>query len=121
MGHKPDRDKLVLLVGLAASMAGCSSNDDGQWRVCADAQGRRMPDIACEQNGSAGHVGGFGGGGGGWVFINRSSPAPAVGNFVLNSSRTGSGTGYSAPAEGISRGGFGSTAEAGGAGHGAGE
>ena len=115
MRRKPERRSLVMLAGVAATMAGCSSHDDGQWRVCADAQGRRLPDIACQQSGGYGH-----GGGGGWVFINRTYSAPPVGQVVNGGTRSAAGQAYSAPAEGIARGGFGSTGE-GGAGHGAGE
>ena len=115
MRRKPDTQSLVMLAGLAATMAGCSSHDDGQWRVCTDAQGRRLPDIACQQNGGYAH-----GGGGGWIFISRSSSAPAIGQAVSAGVRSAAGPAYSAPAEGIARGGFGSTGE-GGAGHGAGE
>ena len=116
MSRKPDRDSLVILAGLAAAMSGCSSHDDGQWRVCTDAWGRRLPDIACEQSNYYG-----GHGGGGWVFISHSSSAPPIGQVVTGATRTGSGTAYSAPATGITRGGFGGSAEEGGAGHGAGE
>lgn len=115
MSRKPDRDSLVILAGLAAAMSGCSSQDDGQWRVCTDAWGRRQPDIACQQSNY------YGGHGGGWVFISHSSSAPPVGQVVTGGTRTGSGATYSAPATGITRGGFGGSAEEGGAGHGAGE
>jgi hypothetical protein len=114
MRRKPDAHSLVILAGLAATMAGCSSHDDGQWRVCADAQGRRLPDIACQQNSGYAH------GGSGWIFISRSYAAPPVGQVITGGTRSGTGPAYSAPAQGIARGGFGSTGE-GGAGHGAGE
>jgi hypothetical protein len=114
MGRKPDRESLAVLVGLAAAMAGCSPQDDGQWRVCTDAQGRRLPDADCRPGNNYGsHAG--------WVFINRSYSAPPVGQIVATASHSTSGTTYSAPAEGITRGGFGSHGEAGGEGHGAGE
>jgi|GEM_PF-3574176 len=111
---RPERQHLVIVAGLAASMAGCSPHDDGQWRVCSDAQGRRLPDVACQQSNS----GGYHGGGGTWVFINQSSSAPAVGQPVQGAARSASGPVSFAPEEGISRGGFGSSA---GEGHGAGE
>ena len=117
MGRKPERESLVILAGLAAAMTGCSSRDDGQWRVCTDAWGRRLPDIACEQSNYYG-----GHGGGGWVFISHSSSAPPVGQIVTGAARSSATcTVFSAPASGITRGGFGGSAEEGGAGHGAGE
>lgn len=114
MRKRPERETLVLLAGLAATMAGCSSHDDGQWRVCTDAQGRRLPDFACEQNGPAYH-------GSGWVFISHASSAPPVGQVVTGGSPRAAGTVFAAPAQGITRGGFGSTGEEAGAGHGVGE
>ena len=119
-GRNPERESLVILAGLAAAMSGCSSQDDGEWRVCTDAWGRRQPDIACQQGTNGGYGGGYGGHGGGWVFISRSSSAPPVGQIVTGGSRSAAGTTYSAPAQGIARGGFGGSAEGGG-GHGAGE
>ena len=109
-----------MLVGLATAMAGCSSHDDGQWRVCTDAWGRRMPDIACE---SGNHYGSYygGHGGGGWMFISRASSAPPVGQIVTGGARQATGRAFSAPVQGITRGGFGSSAEGGGSAHGAGE
>ena len=124
MNGKPDRNRLLTLIGLAATITGCSSQDDGDWQVCTDAQGRRLPDVACQQNG---HYGGSWGSHAGWVFISRSMSAPAVGQMVsgpvtTTPTRTGStstvGKVFSAPAEGIARGGFG---HFGGFGHSAGE
>jgi hypothetical protein len=113
---------LAILLGLATAMGGCSSRDDGQWRVCTDAWARRLPDIACQQsNTNGGGYGHYGGGGGGWVFINRSSSAPPVGQIVTGGMRSASGSIYSAPAQGITRGGFGGIGERLGMGHGVGE
>ncbi len=109
MTGKPDRTRLATLVGLAVTLGGCSSHDDGQWQVCTDAQGRRLPDIACQQGS---HYGGYYGSHAGWVFISRSSSAPAVGQMVTSPIMTGPARPtrakvYAAPAEGITRGGFG--------------
>jgi hypothetical protein len=106
-----------MLVGLASSIAGCSSHQDGQWRVCTDAQGRRLPDADCGNGSSWGsHAG--------WTYIGRSSGAPSVGEVVSGGrSAPAAGEAFSAPAEGIARGGFGGIGEAlgHGFGHGAGE
>ena len=147
--RKPDPAGLAMLVGLAATISGCSSHDDGQWRVCTDAQGRRLPDVACQQGSYNGGYGHSYGGHAGWIYINRSYSAPAVGQVISSPFSTGpkggpgaafgagaagsAGAGgnsgssggkvYSAPSAGISHGGFGSFGEAfgsHGSGHGGG-
>jgi hypothetical protein len=137
--RKPDPAGLAMLVGLAATISGCSSPDDGQWRVCTDAQGRRLPDAACQQGAYDTSYGHYYGGHAGWIFINRSYSAPAVGQVISSPFSTGpkGGTGavlsagagsgggkvYSAPSAGITHGGFGSFGEAfgsHGSGHGSG-
>lgn len=119
---KPEREALVLLVGIAATMTGCSSQSDGQWQVCTDAQGRRLPDIACQQGQNYGGYGSHAG----WVYISRSASAPPVGQLVTSPIMRGPAPGnagkvFSAPSQGITRGGFGSFGESSGSGHGAGE
>lgn len=119
MNRPIDRSRLATLIGLSAGMvAGCSPSTDGQWRVCTDQNGRRIADANCTTgSGSGAH-----GGGGGWRYIDRSSSAPAVGEEVTGGSGTPiAGAAYSAPAEGIARGGFGGSGEGGGHGGGAGE
>ncbi|MGJ3647663.1 hypothetical protein ACLB0R_04205 [Sphingomonas sp. GlSt437] len=110
-----DRSRLVTLIGVSAGLAaGCSPSTDGQWRVCTDPTGRRIADANCSTS-----SGGGAHGGGGWRYIDRSASAPAVGEEVAGGSRAPlAGTAYSAPAEGIARGGFGGTGDGGGEGGG---
>ena len=117
-----------MLAGLVAAVTGCSSHTDGDWRVCTDAQGRRLPDVACQQPQNGQSYGSHTG----WVFINRSYSAPPVGGLVsgpystapsggLGATSVGAGGGgkvFSAPSEGISHGGFGGTGGGDGSGHG---
>lgn len=119
-----DRNALIALVGISTTMlAGCGPSD-GQWRVCTDQQGRRLPDADCASNGG-GQGGGYGGGGGGgWRYVARTSAAPAVGERVTEGSTMPlEGAAYAAPKEGVARGGFGSIGEGlgGEGGHGGGE
>jgi hypothetical protein len=115
MAKTIDRNSLMMLVALSSGLlAGCSASDDGQWRVCTDQSGRRIADAKCSTGGSV-----HGGGGGSWRYINRSLSAPAVGEQVSDGSLTPlAGVAYSAPSEGIARGGFGGTGEGGGHGGG---
>lgn len=124
--RRPDPARLTVLAGLVAAVTGCSSNTDGDWRVCTDAQGRRLPDIECQQpqytHGYGSHIG--------WVYISRSYSAPPVGGLVSSPfstaprggfgspSATGGGKVFSAPSSGISHGGFGGIGESLGLGHG---
>ena len=110
-----ERGALALLIGLSAGMlGGCDDGTRGDWRVCADAQGRRLPDGRC------GGGGGAGGTRGSWVYIRNGSSAPAVGETIgEGSGRAAAGVRYgSAPEGGIARGGFGGTGEGGGEGGG---
>ncbi|MDE2597007.1 MAG: hypothetical protein KGL44_09030 [Sphingomonadales bacterium] len=108
-----DRAALATLLGLSAGMiAGCSPSNDGQWQVCTDNSGRRVPDANCSTN--TGHTGGAHGGGS-WRYFSGDDPAPAVGQSVSGGSRTPlAGEAHAAPVEGISRGGFGGHGEGGG-------
>ncbi|HZU62351.1 MAG TPA: hypothetical protein VFF98_01600 [Novosphingobium sp.] len=120
MSRPIDRNALIALVGLSAGMlAGCGPSDAGQWRVCTDDRGRRVADADCAP-GSTGGGHGFGGsGGGGWRYLSREGAAPAIGDEVSGGTRAPSGgTAEAAPAEGITRGGFGGMGEGGEGGHG---
>lgn len=117
-----------MLAGLVAAVTGCSSHSDGDWRVCTDAQGKRLPDVACEQtqygHSYGSHIG--------WIYISRSYSAPPVGGLVSSPFSTapkggfgspgasggGGGKVFSAPSAGISKGGFGGMGESFGSGHG---
>jgi hypothetical protein len=117
--------RLTAVVAVSAALASCGRGDDwqasaGPARVCVDNQGRREPDQYCATNG----------GGSGtmhsWYYLSepwvRSSGVPGVGAPVAGGSYMPvSGVGYrAAPPGGVTRGGFGGTAEGVG-GHGAGE
>ena len=110
-------DKAALASVLALSgalLAGCE-NHNGV-RICSDGHGRRLPDNDCGTDTYATH-------GGGWIYI-RSGSAPAVGGAVIEGERMPAAnvTYGSAPAGGVSRGGFGGTGEGfGGGGEGGGE
>lgn len=124
--RRPDATRLTVLAGLVAAVTGCSSSNDGDWRVCTDAQGRRLPDVACQQS-QYGHSYGSHTG---WIYISRSYSAPPVGGLVSSPFSTaprggfgsagagGGGKVFSAPSAGISHGGFGGIGEAFGSGHG---
>jgi len=114
----------AVLAVSAAMLAGCDQDNgwgDGQGpvRVCVDQQGRRVAEDQCATPRP---------GGGNpflWYYLgrlNRGAGVPAYGGAVSGGSyQASSGVSYgSAPAAGISRGGFGSTAEGFG-GEGAGE
>lgn len=101
-----DVGSLTVLIGLSSSLLqGCSPAGGGDWRVCTDAQGRRVPDVQCNtrpgRGGGGSHVG--------WVYINGGRGAPALGDIARDARTTPeSGRSYGlAPAEGIARGGFG--------------
>ncbi|HWU02044.1 MAG TPA: hypothetical protein VN222_04825 [Novosphingobium sp.] len=112
-----DRGALATLLGVSAGMlAGCSPSPDGQWQVCTDANARRIADANCSRGSSGG---GAHGGGGSWRYLSGQSAAPAVGDHVSGGSQTPlAGEVHAAPAQGITRGGFGGTGEGEGGGHG---
>jgi len=107
-----DRQALIALVGISAGMLSGCGPSDGQWRVCTDNRGHRLPDGNCH-DGSSGNAGPWGhsggsGGGGHWLYVPRTRSAPAVGAEVRDGSvMTEQGHAYFAPSEGIVRGGFG--------------
>ncbi len=116
---KIDRGSLVLLLGLATgSLQACEEKHaggaSGDWRVCVDAQGRRLEDGECRSGQSGPH--GFTG------YVPRRNGVPAVGGLVEDAAKTPSTAEVfsDAPATGVARGGFGATGE-GHAGGGAGE
>ena len=52
-----ERGALALLIGLSAGMlGGCDDGTRGDWRVCADAQGRRLPDGRCGGGGGTAYL-----------------------------------------------------------------
>lgn len=117
MQTKLNRSALTLTLSLAAGgLAGCG--DTGNWAVCANDWGRRVPDSDCRPGG------GGGGAVGHWRYYNDVRNVPAVGENVGDAlSEPASGSRYaSAPEGGVARGGFGGTGEGrGGGGDGAGE
>lgn len=110
-----DMSGMTVLLGLSSAMlAGCGSRDEearvagasGDWAVCTDAQARRVRDEECRSTRS-----GYGGGHA-WFYISRGGGgAPAIGETVTGGRAAPSRSGpvAFAPAEGIARGGFGST------------
>jgi hypothetical protein len=110
-----DRSALAIMLGLSATvLAGCEQQQS-DWRICEDSQGRRTPDGNCSPNST--YVGGAR-----WLYI-RGGAAPAVGEPIAGGLLTPTaGVNYgAAPAEGVARGGFGGTGEGHGGGDGVGE
>jgi len=101
-----DLGALALVLGLSSALlAGCDDEGaTGDWQVCVDAQGHRLPDGACRQGG-----GYYGAGIGRWAYLYHRGSVPAVGEFVdATTPRPAGGVNYSAaPEGGIARGGFG--------------
>jgi hypothetical protein len=116
---------LALVLGLSSSLlSGCEGGATGDWRVCVDDEGHRIPDVRCPTEGRS--TGGYVEGSGGasrWAYIDRSSSVPAVGDKVEESAPLPThGVSYgAAPEGGIARGGFGhGGGEGEGGGHGGG-
>ncbi len=109
---KLDGISLTAVLAAAAALGACGENESA-WRVCVDDQGRRVVDDQCAA--PAGH-GAFAH----WYYSRGS--APALGGTVSGgSSQAEDGVSYaSPPSEGITRGGFGGTADEGGSEHGGG-
>lgn len=121
MAKHIERGALMLLIGLSAGMlSGCDNGATGDWRVCADGRGTRVPDAQCGSGGA--YARGGGGSHGGWVYIRNADSAPAVGETIGQGvAKPVAGVSYgSAPEGGIARGGFGGTGEGGGGGGGEG-
>jgi hypothetical protein len=102
---------LATVLGVAAALSAC---DRTPTRVCVDVTGQRGPDSQCS---------GPGGGVGGAYRWYYARGAPPVGTYVGGGSYSPqAGVAYgTAPVEGISRGGFGGTAEGIGGGEGGGD
>ena len=94
--------RLTAVLAVAAALAGC---DQQPVRVCVDAQGRRIPDQPCAT--SAAVVGAH------WRYYGGGVTTPAVGEPATGGSDVAdhSASYSAAPEEGVSRGGFGGTAE----------
>jgi hypothetical protein len=113
MAKQIDRSALTFLLGLSsATLAGCDqSHEDANWKVCVDAQNRRVADASCQTSGG-GH------GGTAWAYYGGGRRVPAIGEPALGAAPApaGGGDAAAAPPAGVARGGFGATGE----GHGGG-
>ena len=94
--------RLATVLGVAAALCAC---DRTPTRVCVDGSGQRGLDSQCPGSGSGGAAGGYR-----WYYSRGGVP---VGAYVNGGSYAPEpGVSYApAPVEGISRGGFGGTAE----------
>ena len=113
MGRFDDLKLAIVLTVASSALAGCHDTQTSDWdagpsRVCVDPTGVRVDDQTCPDTTSQ-----HGGGGGAhWVYFGGGRTVPRIGAMAAGASSTPEpGVAYvSAPAEGISRGGFGGTA-----------
>ncbi len=114
MSKPIDIGAMTILLGLSSAMlAGCdSASQSRNWKVCVDATGQRVPDAQCQSAATPASRGS-------WAYYSGARSVPAVGQAAAGAaSAPAGGADYgAAPAEGVTRGGFGATAE----GHGGGE